>query len=440
MAKNTSTNKSNQRGRGRNSQPVDDRADRFQVLADSATEHALVLLDPRGAVVSWNTGAENLLGYAAEEVIGQPFSSFYPPEEAQRGRPEEDLRRAAEKTMDQEGYRVRKDGSRFWAETTLAPVRSAGRKPSGFLLIARDGSSRKKRDDDLRRQREEEGLGFMESVKGAVAQLASVSSEILASTRQQAAGIQEQAAAVTQAVATVDEITQTAEQAAQRARGVGEAVQRNLEIGKVGRHAIEESVAAKKRVQEQVESTAENILALAEQAQAIGEIIATVNDIAEQTNLLALNAAIEASRAGEYGRGFAVVAGEVKALADQSKKATIQVRQILGEIQKATNKAVLSTEEVTRGIASAIKLGVQTAETIATLTETLADTARTAAQIVASAGQQATGMVQIHQAMKNIDQVARQNLAATRQAEQAAQNLNELGVQLNAFLTKWQGA
>ena len=110
-------------------------------------------------------------------------------------------------------------------------------------------------------------------------------------------------------------------------------------------------------VQEQVETTAENILALAEQAQAIGEIIATVNDIAEQTNLLALNAAIEASRAGEHGKGFAVVAGEVKALADQSKKATAQVRQILGEIQKATNKAVLSTEEVTKGVAAAIQVG-----------------------------------------------------------------------------------
>src|SRR5207245_6843068 len=104
---------------------------------------------------------------------------------------------------------------------------------------------------------------------------------------------------------------------------------------------------------EQVESTGENILALAEQAQAISQIISSVNDIAEQTNLLALNAAIEASRAGEHGKGFSVVAAEVKSLADQSKKATAQVRQILGEIQKATNTAVLSTEQVTKGVASA---------------------------------------------------------------------------------------
>src|SRR5436309_8969706 len=124
-------------------------------------------------------------------------------------------------------------------------------------------------------------------------------------------------------------------------------------------------------VKEKVEATAENILELAEKAQAIGEIIATVNDIAEQTNPLALNAAIEASRAGEHGKGFAVVAGEVKALADQSKKATVQVRQILGDIQKATNKAVLSTEEVAKGVSTAIELGTRAGETITALAQAL---------------------------------------------------------------------
>ena len=174
--------------------------------------------------------------------------------------------------------------------------------------------------------------------------LTSASAEILASTNQQAAGAEEQAAAVAQAVTTVDEVAKTAEQSAQRPRR-RRCRPRNVEIGRAGRKAVEDSLTAKHR-QGAGRNHAENILALAEQAQAIGDIIATVNDIAEQTNLLALNAAIEASRAGEHGKGFAVVAGEVKALADQSKKATVQVRQILGEIQKATNKAVLSTEEV----------------------------------------------------------------------------------------------
>jgi methyl-accepting chemotaxis protein len=283
---------------------------------------------------------------------------------------------------------------------------------------------------DAERQRRARIEKLLGQIREATTRLAAASAEILASTTEQAAGAQEQAAAVSQTVATVDQVTQTSDQAAERARGVGQAVERTGEVSRAGRQVVEESITALDRLREQVEATAGNILALAEQAQQIGEIIAAVTDIAEQTNLLALNAAIEASRAGEHGRGFAVVAGEVKALADQSKKATGQVRQILGEIQKATHTAVLSTEEVTKGVAGAARVAGQAGETITALSETLAEAAQAAAQIMASASQQATGMAQIHQAMRNIDQVSRQNLVATKQVEQAAQNLNALGTQL----------
>ncbi|MGE3803793.1 MAG: CHASE3 domain-containing protein [Gemmataceae bacterium] len=267
----------------------------------------------------------------------------------------------------------------------------------------------------------------------AVAQLSSASVELLASTVQQASGAQEQAAAVTQTVTTVNEVTQTAEQTSQRAQGVGEVVQRSVEISRGGRRAVDDSFTAQSVLKEKIESTAENILALAEQAQAIGEIIASVTDIAEKTNLLALNAAIEASRAGEHGRGFTVVASEVKTLAEQSKKSTTEIRRILGEIQKATNSAVLSTEDVTKGVAAAMKVATEASETIKTLSDALSEVAQSASQIMASAGQQAAGMNQIHQAMKNIDQVAKQNLSATRETEQSARNLTSLGGQLAAL-------
>jgi methyl-accepting chemotaxis protein len=183
-------------------------------------------------------------------------------------------------------------------------------------------------------------------------------------------------------------------------------------------------------VQKQVESIGESILALAEQAQAIGEIITAVNDLAEQTNLLALNAAVEAARAGEAGRGFSVVANEIKSLADQSKRSTVQVRQILGDIQRATSSAVITTEQGTKQVGAAAKQIAAAGDTIRSLADAANDVAQIAAQIVASAGQQSIGMDQIRQAVHNIQDATQQNLSASRQSEQAAQDLTKLGNRL----------
>lgn len=273
---------------------------------------------------------------------------------------------------------------------------------------------------------------------GAIAEtgnsLASASAELLAGTTQQASSAQEQAAAVTQTMSTVDEVQKTSAQAAQRAKAVADSAQRAAETGKAGRQAIEESIAAMASVKEQTESIAESILALAERAQAIGEIIASVNDVAEQTNLLALNAGIEAARAGEHGTGFSVVAREIKDLADQAKKATTQVRQILGEIQKATNNAVMVTEEGSKTVNATIKTITRAGETIHQLVATIDEAAKATHQVTASAAQQAAGMSQVQQAMRDISQATQQSTAATKQAERAAQDLAALSAKLKGLL------
>jgi methyl-accepting chemotaxis protein len=260
--------------------------------------------------------------------------------------------------------------------------------------------------------------------------IAASSAEILAATTEQAAGTNESMAAVTETVATVDEVAQTANQSAQRARTVADAAHRAAESGRAGRQAVEDSVVAMQLVQAQVETMARGIVALAEQAQAIGEITTAVSDIAEQTKLLALNAAVESTRAGEHGRGFALVAAEIKALAGEAKESTTQVRRLLGEIQRATSAAVMATEQGTKQTAAAVKQVGQAGVIIGQLAGVVEESAQAAAQIVASAGQQALGMDQIRQAIANIHDATQQNLTATRQSELAAQNLTSLGTRL----------
>lgn len=263
--------------------------------------------------------------------------------------------------------------------------------------------------------------------------LAAAASEILASTNQVASSAEETASAISQTTATLEEVKQTAHLAVDKARHVSDAAQRTVDVSAVGRSSVDQSMAAMHGIQEQMEAIAGATVRLSEQSQAIGEIIATVNDLAEQSNLLAVNAAIEAAKSGEQGKGFAVVAQEIKSLAEQSKQATAQVRGILGDIQKATGSAVLATEQALRAVDAGVKLSAGSGEAIGRLAESIAEAAGAATQIAASAQQQLVGMDQAVLAIQNIREASAMNAASTRQAEGAARNLHELGQKLKTL-------
>ena len=272
------------------------------------------------------------------------------------------------------------------------------------------------------------------TIRNVVSQLGTTSADILNAAAKLSHGAREQASAVKDAVTAVDDVSQTAAQAASRARKVADSVRRSEEVGKAGRKAVTDTVEVLGIAKERSDKVAENIVALAEKTQAIGEIIATVSEIAEQTNLLSLNAAIEASRAGEHGRGFTVVASEVKALAEQSKKATGQVRNILESIQKAISTAVYSTEQGIHSMVTATEAAGQAGETISRLSEIIAEAATVSTQIMNSATQQATGMDHVGSAMGSINQIATQNMSATAQTEHAVRELNGIGLKLTELL------
>ncbi len=282
------------------------------------------------------------------------------------------------------------------------------------------------------------GFLFSKSISGSlregVAQLSSSASEILAMTSQVASSSAETATAVSQTSTTVEEVKQTAHLSQQKAKFVSEAAQRASQASQAGKQAVDGVVAGMRHIQEQMATVAESIVRLSEQSQAVGEIIAAVNDLADQSNLLAVNAAIEAARAGEQGKSFAVVAQEVKSLADQSKQATTQVRAILGEIQKAVSGAVMATEQGSKAVDSGVRQSQEAGQAISVLAESIAESAQAATQIAASSQQQLVGMDQVALAMGSIQQATSQNVAGTKQAEQAAQRLTEVGRHLRALV------
>lgn len=268
--------------------------------------------------------------------------------------------------------------------------------------------------------------------------LASSSSEILATTAQVASSATETATAVSQTTTTVEEVKQTALISNQKAKQVSERVQKTAQVSQAGQQAVEQMMGGMSRIRQQTVSTAESIVKLSEQGQVIGEIIATVNDLAEQSNVLAVNAAIEASKAGEHGRGFTVVAQEIRSLAEQSKQATSQVRSILGDIQKSTGAAVMAIDLTGKAVDAGMQQSDAAGNAIQMLSGGAEEAAQAAVQIAASSQEQLVGMDQVVSAMESIKQATAQNMAGTRQAEAAAQNLHELGLKLKQMVEQYR--
>src|SRR5215210_8109671 len=128
---------------------------RFRLLVEAVTDYAISILHPHGTVTSWNAGAQRFKGYTPDEIIGEHFSRFYTEEDRQTNLPKRALETAArEGRFEQEGWRVRKDGGRFWAHVVIDPIRDEQGTLIGFAKITRDISERKTAEDALRRSEE----------------------------------------------------------------------------------------------------------------------------------------------------------------------------------------------------------------------------------------------------------------------------------------------
>jgi rsbT co-antagonist protein RsbR len=136
--------------------PKSDENSPYRLLVDSLTDYAIVALDPSGNVTAWNKGAELIKGYSPEEIIGRNFTCFYPKDKIQQGFPEQELKTATrEGRSEDEGWRVRKDGSQFWANVIITAIRDTDGTLIGFAKVTRDLTQRKQAEETIARQAQE---------------------------------------------------------------------------------------------------------------------------------------------------------------------------------------------------------------------------------------------------------------------------------------------
>lgn len=254
----------------------------------------------------------------------------------------------------------------------------------------------------------------------------------------QSSGASQQAASINQITASLGEIEKSSAQTKEKAKSLGETAERTRAKGQQGLEAVEQSINGMKVVRDKVQLIAQTILDLSHQTQQVGEITAVVNNLAQQSKMLALNASIEAAKAGEAGKGFAVVATEVRNLAEQSEQATLQVQKILEEIRHGAEKAVMVTEEGTKGVDFGTNLVEQTGDLVRSLSNVIDETAIATEQIEAAIRQESVGIEQITLGMNEINQVTSAFVDSTGQTTEAIDNLALIAKNIKEYIDRYK--
>ncbi len=278
----------------------------------------------------------------------------------------------------------------------------------------------------------------LSEVADSAALVMNTANEISSSSEEMAAGAQEQSAQSSEVASSVDEMTKTIMENTKNASFAAETAKNSGDKAKEGGSVVEDTISGMMRIASVVQKSANTVSELGKNSDQIGEIIQVIDDIADQTNLLALNAAIEAARAGEQGRGFAVVADEVRKLAERTTKATKEIANMIEQIQKETNNAVVSmsegTDEVNKGKDLATKAGVVLNELISGA-EKVSDVA---VQVAAASEEQSVSAEQISRNIESIAHVTEQSATGTQQIAHSSEELLNMTERLQTLISKFK--
>ncbi|HEU0219565.1 MAG TPA: methyl-accepting chemotaxis protein [Gallionella sp.] len=271
------------------------------------------------------------------------------------------------------------------------------------------------------------------NIAASASQLSAAASEIAAAITQHERTASQQAVAANETSATLEELSASSRQSSEQAENAAAVAEKATTATVQGGEATHQAVLAMGGLKERIAAMADQILRLGEQTGQIGSIATLVKDLSGQINMLALNAAVEAARAGEHGKGFAVVAGEVRKLADQSKKSAEQATALVADIQKATNSSIMMTEEGTRTVNEVTQLAQKVAELFNNISGMAGNVNENAQQVMLNAKQQSAAFTQIVEATSNIAVGAKETAAGISQTKVGVQKLNEAAENLKAI-------
>ena len=244
----------------------------------------------------------------------------------------------------------------------------------------------------------------------------------------------EQASSVSQTTSTVDLLGETSRRSAAQAEESTKSASAALSLAESGAETVERTRVGMESLKDRVREIAEQIINLSEQTEQIAGISELVGDLANQTNMLALNAAVEAARAGEYGKGFGVVAGEIRKLADQSRKSADKINNLVVDVQAAMNSAVMVTDEGKKTAESSIELALDTAESFIGVKDAVNNVFANTTEISEAAKQQAVGIQEILAAINALNLGAMDTAADMEDVRSSTLNLKKSAEELKAIV------
>ena len=264
--------------------------------------------------------------------------------------------------------------------------------------------------------------------------IANSSNQIASTVDRQEANISEQASSVTQTTSTVDQLGASSRQSAEQAEASATNASQALSLAESGAKTVEQTREGMENLKEKVREIAEQIINLSEQTGQIASVSELVGDLANQTNMLALNAAVEAARAGEHGKGFGVVAGEIRKLADESRKSADKINNLVTDVQAAMNSAVMVTDEGKKTAESSIELALGTAQSFIGVKDAINNVFDNTQQISDTAKLQAVGIQEILAAINALNLGAMDTADGMNEVKTSTTKLKEYADKLKAIV------